>query len=508
VDDDKIVHLSVVLKPGVPYDGSARFSGRGSGAAQFHARHRSDDKVIHKVVRFALEHGLQVDKIDPDHHTIELSGSYLRARQAFQPDHLALYRDGDSEFVARSGSLSAPAEIADQVVAVMGFDRRTAARPRHGLRADKPHPTKSHAKKRRGIKLLPNAVSGNGPAFDPLEIARLYQFPVNVDGRGQTIALIELGGGYDKAQIAKYFSDKGVVRTGTLEDISVSGATNSPKSGPTGDSDGIQFDTFDAEVQMDIEIAGSIAPAADILVFFAPNDANGFHSAIRKAVSDKRVTVISISWGFPESAWHELDTQALNQLFQSSRADVTICVASGDLGGTDGVTGGALTPDFPASSSNVLACGGTSCPVDGPETAWNDGSGHSSGGGFSARFDMPAYQFMSVVGNKRGEPDVAGNANYNARVNGQDMRLSGTSAVAPLWAGLIALINQKLERNVGFVNVNLYQSTDAFNDVTSGGSDTHPSTSGWDPVTGLGSPNGAKLLAALQATDRLSSATS
>jgi kumamolisin len=110
---------------------------------------------------------------------------------------------------------------------------------------------------------------------------------------------------------------------------------------------------------------------------------------------------------------------------------------------------------------------------------------------------------MAVVGNMRGEPDVAGNANYNARVNGQNITLSGTSAVAPLWAGLIALINQKLSRNVGFVNANLYHSTRAFTDITSGGSDSYPTTTGWDPVTGLGSPNGTKILEALQASDRL-----
>src|SRR5207253_464539 len=126
----------------------------------------------------------------------------------------------------------------------------------------------------------------------------------------------------------------------------------------------------------------------------------------------------------------------------SCQAEVTICVASGDLGGMDGA--GALTPDFPASSPYVLACGGTSRSSGGAESAWNDGNGHSSGGGFSVRFDKPSYQYRSViVGEMRGEPDVAGNANYNVRVNGQDISVSGTSAVAPLWAGLIALINEK-----------------------------------------------------------------
>jgi kumamolisin len=500
VDDGKIVHLSVVLKPGVPYDDGARFSGRGLSAAEFHARHRTDDKVIDQVVKFALENDLKVEQVDPDHHTVRLSGTYLRARQAFKPDHLAVYRDGDNEFVARSGSLSVPAEIVDQVVAVMGFDQRPAARPHLRAHANQPSANRSNAK--RGNKLRANAVSGSGPAYDPLDIARLYQFP-DGDGSGQTIALIELGGGYDKGQMAQYFADKNIARTGTLEDISV-GAANTPNSGTPSTSNGVPFDSYDAEVQMDIEIAGSIAPAANILVYFAPNNPQGLYSAVHQAISDKRAAIISTSWGFPESTWQVKDTCALNLLFLSCQAEATICVASGDLGGTDGVEDGTLTPDFPASSPNVLACGGTSCPIGGPEAAWNDGSGHSSGGGYSARFDMPTYQYTSVQGDKRGEPDVAGNANYNARVNGQDISLSGTSAVAPLWAGLIALINQKLSRNVGFVNANFYHSKEAFTDITSGSSTSYPTTPRWDPVTGLGSPIGTKLLAALQASDRLS----
>jgi kumamolisin len=374
VDDDKIVHLSVVLKPGAPYEDSPRFSGRGPGPALFHARHRTDQKVIDQVTGFAIEHGLKVDQVDADHHTVSLSGSYLQARKAFKPDHLAVYRDGGGyEFVARGGSLSVPAEIADQVVAVMGFDQRPAARPHLKLHENKPR-----ANKARGNKLRPNAVSGSGPAYDPLDIATLYEFPSGADGRGQTIALIELGGGYDKVQIAQYFSDKGVARKGALEDISV-GAVNSLNSGPPGSSDGVQFDSYDAEVQMDIEVAGSIAPAANILVYFAPNTANGLYSAIHQAIIDKRATIISISWGFPESAWQKSDTDALNQLFLTCQSDVTICVASGDIGGTDGVAGGALTPDFPASSPNVLACGGTSCPSGAMVTATRQGADTARG---------------------------------------------------------------------------------------------------------------------------------
>lgn len=507
IEDDATVHLSVVLKPATPYDEVARFSGRGPNSAQLHTRHRTNDKVIDQVVQFVLESGFQIDYVDPNHHTVNVSGTFLKAQQAFRPDHLGVYSDGNTEFVARSGSLSVPREMVDQVVAVMGFDQRPAVRPYLKCQSQTADTGPSHGKKRRGSKLRANASGAGGPAYDPLQIARRYKFPGGSDGKGQTIALIELGGGYDKDEIARYFVAKGVTRTGILEDRFVNGATNATGSGPIAFSDGHQFDSYDAEVQMDIQIVGSVAPAADIIVYFAPNTAQGFYSAILQAIRDKRATIISASWGFPESSWQTSDTAALNQLFQSCQADVTICVASGDRGGTDGVASGALTTDFPASSPNVLACGGTIYPIDGPEKAWNAGDGHSSGGGFSARFNMPSYQFMSVAGNKRGVPDVAGNTIYNARVNGHDLVLSGTSAVAPLWAGLVALLNQRLARPIGFVNSNLYRSAHAFNDVASGSNDTDPAISGWDPVTGLGSPDGEKLLTALKAIDHLSSPT-
>jgi kumamolisin len=99
-------------------------------------------------------------------------------------------------------------------------------------------------------------------------------------------------------------------------------------------------------------------------------------------------------------------------------------------------------------------------------------------------------------------PDVAGNADpqsgYNVFVDGQQTVIGGTSAVAPLWAGLLALINQSLGTNVGFVNAQLYSAAAAFHDITSGNNGNYSAGKGWDACTGLGSPNGAALLAALK----------
>ena len=104
----------------------------------------------------------------------------------------------------------------------------------------------------------------------------------------------------------------------------------------------------------------------------------------------------------------------------------------------------------------------------------------------------------------RGVPDVSGDADpntgYNILVDGKAMPIGGTSAVAPLWAGLVTLLNQKLGKPVGFLNPILYANPGALNDITQGSNGDYNAGPGWDPCTGLGSPNGMKLLAVLSGT--------
>jgi kumamolisin len=225
--------------------------------------------------------------------------------------------------------------------------------------------------------------------------------------------------------------------------------------------------------------------------------------------------VISISWGGPESSWTAQARTALDKALQAAAAmGVTVCIASGDSGSSDGAAGGDHV-DFPASSPHALACGGTSiAAAKGAitrETVWNDGAnGGASGGGVSAGFALPAWQKGLKATNakgvghalaKRGVPDVAGDADpetgYQVRVDGTDMVIGGTSAVAPLWAGLIARINAAKGAPVGFINAALYTHAAAFNDVTDGDNGDFAASAGWDACTGLGSPNGAAIQAAL-----------
>ena len=296
--------------------------------------------------------------------------------------------------------------------------------------------------------------------------------------------------------------------------VSVDGGQNQP----TGDTGGP-----DTEVGLDIEVVGAIAPGADIAVYFAPNTDAGFLDAINQAVNDKvnKPSVLSISWGGPESTWTAQSLQSFNSALQAAAAvGVTVCVACGDNGSTDGVTDGLDHVDFPASSPYALACGGTTLELSGTsissEVVWNDLSSNegATGGGISATFPLPSYQANAKVppsdnpGNfvGRGVPDVAGDADpntgYNVQVDGSNFAVGGTSAVAPLWAGLIALLNQSLGKSVGYLNPTLYQNGEngSFRDITSGNNGDYKAGTGWDACSGWGSPNGAVLLKSLSAT--------
>jgi kumamolisin len=314
--------------------------------------------------------------------------------------------------------------------------------------------------------------------------------------------------------LTTYFNNLKISPEPTVIAVAVDGATNSP----TGDTSGP-----DTEVGLDIEVCGAVAPGARIAVYFAPNTDAGFLDAINQAVNDtvNKPSVISISWGGPESSWTAQSLQSYNSALQAAAAmGVSICVASGDNGSDDGVGDGQDHVDFPASSPYALACGGTSLQLSGSsissEVVWNDGaSGGATGGGVSGTFPLPSYQANAGVpagtnpsGFKgRGVPDVSGDADpatgYNVTVDGSSFAVGGTSAVAPLWAGLIALLNQSLGKPVGFLNPVLYQTGEnagAFRDITSGNNGDFSAGPGWDACTGWGSPEGANLLKTLSAS--------
>ncbi|HYM90906.1 MAG TPA: S53 family peptidase, partial [bacterium] len=262
---------------------------------------------------------------------------------------------------------------------------------------------------------------------------------------------------------------------------------------------------------------GAIAPGARIAVYFAPNTDRGFLDAITTAVHDStnNPSAISISWGAAEANWTQQAMLSFDQAFQEAAAlGVTVCCAAGDDGSSDGVQDGAPHVDFPAASTFVLGCGGTSLASTGTsitsEVVWNDPGDGATGGGVSRQFALPSWQANASVppspapgSGGRGVPDVAGDASpasgYTVLVDGLWIVIGGTSAVAPLWAGLIALLNEQKGKPMGYLNPVLYglMSKGVFHDITQGNNGAYTAGPGWDPCTGLGTPDGTKLLSAL-----------
>lgn len=330
-------------------------------------------------------------------------------------------------------------------------------------------------------------------AYTPVQLAQHYDFPKVPQGPDQVIAIGELGGGYRLADITAYMGQLGLP-VPRITDVSVRGAHNSPGQ------------DADTEVMLDILVAAAAysyctGQPADLLLVFAPNDQNGMSDATRAALNHpSKPSVFSWSWGAPEDVWG--DTSFMDIVLQKcAEAGLTVTAAAGDNGSGDGERGNNV--DYPASSPYVLACGGTTLPPSGPEVVWNDGSrGGATGGGYSAKFAKPAWQQGLVTGQARGVPDVAANADpdtgYVIRVNGQPYVIGGTSAVAPLLAALIAVYNRALHKRLGLVQPAFYANAKLFRDVISGNNGAFQAGPGWDADTGLGSPDGSKLLEALK----------
>jgi kumamolisin len=452
--------------------------------ADFQRSFSADPADLAAVRSFAAEHGLRVVEEDAARRTVILSGTVAQHNAAFGVD-LQHYRHPQGEYRGRTGSLHLPDTLNGAVEAVLGLDNRPAAR--------------THFRRRRS-----DAAAAAATSYTPVQIADFYDFPQGT-GQGQCVAIIELGGGETSADLKTYFQGLGISPPPKVTTVSVDKAKNKPTKSADGP---------DGEVMLDIEVIGAVAPGAHIVVYFAPNTDAGFLDAITTAIHDttNKPSVISISWGGPESSWTQQSLTSFDSAFQDAAAlGITVCATAGDNGSSDGATGDNV--DFPGSSPHVLCCGGTSIQTSGSaisaETVWNDGAqGGATGGGVSTVFDLPAWQeglnaTLAAGGTqalaKRGVPDVAGDADpetgYQVRVDGSDTVIGGTSAVAPLWAGLIARINESNGSPVGFINAKLYAAPSAFNDVTQGDNGDFAAAEGWDACTGLGSPDGVNIAA-------------
>ena len=437
---------------------------------------------VDPIIAWAHEHQLEVVMTDAARRLIQLSGRVQDLEAAFGTS-LHMFADPRGAFRGRSGPLTAPAEVANAVEAVLGLDQRPIATPK-SIRIAAVAP-EAH---------LPNAVTS------------LYGFPGEPgQGAGQCIAIIELGGGVSDTDTAAAFAAMKLKPPQVIA-IPVGSGSNQPGKDP--DADG--------EVALDVQVAGAGAPGAKIAVYFAANTDQGFVDAITQAVHDSAnaPSVMSISWGSAEAGWTAQAITAMTSAFQdAAEAGVSVFAASGDGLATDGVTDGSAHVDFPASSPWVVGCGGTRVQAAGSkltgETVWNSNGG-GTGGGVSALFPVPAYQkgvHLPPSANKgakvgRGVPDVSADADpdtgYRVIVDGQVQVIGGTSAAAPLWAGLFALVNEASGKPVGQPHAVLYAHAAAFHDVVKGdnkaGSIGYSAARGWDACTGLGTPKGAAVV--------------
>ena len=476
--------------------------------AAFAEQFGADDADLAAVTAFAHAHRLTVQHVDAAARTVRLTGNVEQMDGAFAV-RLQTYTRDSGEYRGRQGAITVPVELGEIVTGVFGLDNRQQVRPRVQVRAVRP-------------------MAAADPSFSVPQIAELYDFPTDVTGAGQTIAIAEFGGGYHPGDLTKFFADLGIPKP-TVSSVKVDGAGNSPG------------DPADVEVVLDIEVAGAVAPGAHIAVYFAPNTDQGFIDAVTRSIHDgtRNPSVLSISWGGPEEDWTAQTRAAIDSAFaDAALLGVTVLCAAGDHGSADRAADqqgydGLAHVDFPAASPHATACGGTRLAgangVIDSEVVWNDGDGWATGGGVSETFDAPDWQKVRPTSvnpphtrQGRGVPDISGNADsatgYRIHVNGRDGVVGGTSAVAPLWAGLIALVNEAAGRHVGFINPLLYAAPAAtFRDITRGSNAIGPvggaqptagydAAPGWDPCTGLGSPVGTAVRDALLATQPVAAA--
>jgi kumamolisin len=513
IDPSEVITVTVVLRRRAEVPAELITGPETISQAELGERYGANPADVTLVADVLGRYGLTVTEFQPGSRRLKVSGMIAAMSAAFGTSLTSVnssLSDGSGTVTHRyrTGALSVPAELNGIIVAILGLDNRPVARPHFRRLTDVPH----------GVA-APRAA---GPAPAPLtalQVASFYDFPANTDGTDQTIAIIELGGGYNASDLSTYFSGLGL-SVPTVTAVGVDGGSNSPGQ------------SADGEVELDIEVAGAVAPKANIVVYFAPNTDAGFSDAISEAINATPVpTVVSISWGGPESSWTSQSMTAMNDVIsEAATLGVTVTVASGDNGSSDNPNStSGVAVDFPASSPYSLACGGTTLIGNTAtntitsEVVWNEiaNQAGAGGGGVSVVYAEPAWQQnagvpASAAGGSgigsaatpgRGVPDVAGNADpysgYQVVVDGKPQPIGGTSAVAPLWAGLIARLAQAAGTRFGLLQPLIYKgvapgvAAAGFNDIVQGGNGAYNAGPGWDPCTGLGSPNGTALLSLL-----------
>jgi len=479
---------------------------------QLGERYGATQEDVEAVTHALSDLGINVGASDLATRSVHVSGTVSAMERAFNL-HLFDYEHAThGNYRGYVGAIHVPTDISERVVGVFGLDTRRAVRRR---------PNQVHYAQ-NAPRSLQHAIPPSW--YTPEQLAQHYGFPAG-DGAGDTIGILEFGGGYFSSDLKAFCKLVGVPMPKSVHAVSTDGISTHKKDGAEG------------EVMLDIEVVAGACPKATIVAYFAHFTVHGWITALDKAVHDTKYkpTVLSVSWGYAEDnyIWTEQAMQQVNEsLLEAAHLGITVCVAAGDDGSSDGIDDGRAYADFPSSSPYALAVGGTGIPskrTQQPDIVWKDGSGvrpegGSTGGGVSSYFELPPWQKAAgidipsvnpgaIVG--RVVPDISANADpaispFVTVVDGEMGGYGGTSASAPLIAALIARINAQRrgagKSRVGFLPPQLYANIPNQNvpvgsvgctDVISGDNITahaggYASGKGFDAVTGWGTPN-AKL---------------
>ncbi len=482
---------------------------------EYNRRYGASRADVERVREFAAANQLEVISAHLPGRLVELAGpaeNFCRAF-AFQ---FAPVLHGEQQLQRPEESVRVPDALQGIVEGIFGLDELP----------------KFHRRSRASLAMAKEdseAQRGTGDQAAESEIAvvsKTYQFPPKARGAGQSIAIILLGGGFYEEDMRLFFGD----RLPKIRVVELAGATNNPapraavnqfldalaKQESSGLSPAMSNKVWwTLEATVDLQLAGSFAPDAQLVVYFAPNDERGKIDALTAALTDEEnaPSVISCSWGMRESDAKKNYLDAVEKIFQlAATKGISICYSSGDSGADQREKEGPPHVHYPASSPHVLACGGTQLSIatpERPQAAWNESHGSTilaTGGGYSQHFPQPTWQSLPPdAPTGRGVPDVAGKADYasyyHCTLVGRTIRGGGTSAAVPMWAALLARLNQALGHRVGWLTPLLYQEDFAktLEDIDRGGNGYYQTTQGWDPCTGRGTPLGQALLKALSA---------
>lgn len=505
--DDEWQQLVAELTRGLP--GERRYLTR----AELSRKWGASPRDLEAVRSWVTGHRLQVVSADAFRRCVVVAGTLAQLTRAFGVE-LQGVRHPLGTFRTHREPPALPASLQPFVECILGLDNLPVARP--------------HA-----------AAAPPRQGMDRRALLDAYAIPTRLRGKGQCVAVIDLGGGYYEDDLTHYFGQFRLPAPRVIR-RAIGGVKNQPAPRdlirqvfgnlgkartevPPAEASAVLW-TW--ETTTDLAMVGTIAPEASILLVQTTNDDQGQYHAITSVIADSRnrPSVLSCSWGGAEPSQTPSFMRAIDRWFQTAAVlGMSICCSSGDSGdGTmhPGAPANRLTAQFPASSPHVLACGGTTLhPKAGTEVAWKQtwgGTPMAGGGGFSDFFPLPAWQRAAGIeprewiprskksGRGRAIPDVAAKANleqgYSVPIGGLPVPAGGSSAAAPLWAGLLALLNEGLQTGVGSLHGLLYDGTlsTALRDITAGNTGLFRAGKGWDPCTGWGSPIGKALLRVLR----------